>query len=139
MEEKKYTDLSGAEPLTIARQAALELLKKQGKAVKLFCVKDTTVIADYYLIAGGRSSTHVKALADELSLASLALGGSLDIYAGKLRRAPRLFRALGLEWLYRMLREPRRFRGVVTLVRFAFDLLRLKREKRACNRHKRGL
>ena len=67
MEEKKYTDLSNADSLVIARQAALELLKKQGKAVKLFCVKDTTVIADYYLIASGRSSTHVKALADELS------------------------------------------------------------------------
>ena len=67
MEKKKYTDLSNADSLVIARQAALELLKKQGKAVKLFCVKDTTVIADYYLIASGRSSTHVKALADELS------------------------------------------------------------------------
>ena len=67
MEEKKYTDLSNADSLVIARQAALELLKKQGKAVKLFCVKDMTVIADYYLIASGRSSTHVKALADELS------------------------------------------------------------------------
>ncbi len=67
MEVKKYTDLSGADALVIARQAALELLKKQGKAVKLFCVKDTTVIADYYLVASGRSSTHVKALADELS------------------------------------------------------------------------
>lgn len=67
MEVKKYNDLSGADSLVIARQAALELLKKQGKAVKLFCVKDTTVIADYYLIASGRSSTHVKSLADELS------------------------------------------------------------------------
>lgn len=74
MEEKKYTDLSGADALLIARQAALELLKKQGKAVKLFCVKDTTVIADYYLIASGRSSTHVKSLADELS-EKLALHG----------------------------------------------------------------
>lgn len=76
MEEKKYTDLSGADSLLIARQAALELLKKQGKAVKLFCVKDTTVIADYYLIASGRSSTHVKSLADELS-EKLALHGVL--------------------------------------------------------------
>ncbi len=83
MEEKKYTDLSGAEPLTIARQAALELLKKQGKAVKLFCVKDTTVIADYYLIAGGRSSTHVKALADELSEKMAMHGVSTDRVEGR--------------------------------------------------------
>ena len=83
MEEKKYTDLSGAQALDIARQAALELLKKQGKAVKLFCVKDTTVIADYYLIASGRSSTHVKALADELSDKLALHGVSTDRIEGR--------------------------------------------------------
>ena len=67
MEEKKYTDLSGASALDIARQAGLELLKKQARDLKLYCVQDTTVIADYYLIATGRASTHVKALADELA------------------------------------------------------------------------
>lgn len=83
MEEKKYTDLSGADSLLIARQAALELLKKQGKAVKLFCVKDTTVIADYYLIASGRSSTHVKSLADELSEKLALHGVSTDRIEGR--------------------------------------------------------
>ena len=83
MEEKKYTDLSGADALLIAKQAALELLKKQGKAVKLFCVKDTTVIADYYLIASGRSSTHVKALADELSEKLALHGVSTDRIEGR--------------------------------------------------------
>ena len=67
MEEKKYTDLSSASALLIARQAGLELLKKQARDLKLYCVQDTTVIADYYLIATGRASTHVKALADELA------------------------------------------------------------------------
>ena len=38
----------------------------------------------------------------------LALGGAVDIYSGRLRRAPLLFRRLGLEWLYRVLREPHR-------------------------------
>jgi ribosome-associated protein len=83
MEVKKYTDLSDADALLIARQAALELLKKQGKAVKLFCVKDTTVIADYYLIASGRSSTHVKALADELSEKLALHGVSTDRIEGR--------------------------------------------------------
>ena len=67
MEDKKYTDLREAEPLAIARQAGLELLKKQARDLKLFSVSDTTVITEYYLIATGRASTHVKALADELS------------------------------------------------------------------------
>ncbi len=38
----------------------------------------------------------------------MGLGGSLDVWSGKIRRAPSLFRAAGLEWLWRALREPRR-------------------------------
>ncbi len=50
----------------------------------------------------------------------LGLGGSLDVYAGRIRRAPAPVRALHLEWLYRMCREPRRFRSLPRLLRFPF-------------------
>ena len=40
----------------------------------------------------------------------LGLGGSLDVYAGNCRRAPRLMQKVGMEWLYRCLKEPRRLR-----------------------------
>lgn len=36
------------------------------------------------------------------------VGGSFDVLAGVTRRAPRLWRRLGLEWLYRVKQEPRR-------------------------------
>jgi N-acetylglucosaminyldiphosphoundecaprenol N-acetyl-beta-D-mannosaminyltransferase len=36
------------------------------------------------------------------------VGGSFDVLAGVVRRAPRLWQVMGLEWLYRMLQEPRR-------------------------------
>ena len=36
------------------------------------------------------------------------LGGTLDLFAGRTRRAPRWMRALGLEWLFRLIGEPRR-------------------------------
>ena len=49
----------------------------------------------------------------------LALGGSLDIYSGALKRAPRAYRALGLEWLYRMTLEPHRFSELSRLASFA--------------------
>lgn len=39
---------------------------------------------------------------------SMGVGGSFDIYAGKLRRAPRLMQRSGLEWFYRLAQEPRR-------------------------------
>lgn len=39
----------------------------------------------------------------------MGLGGSLDVWAGKVRRAPRVFRSLKLEWLWRCLNQPKRF------------------------------
>lgn len=40
-------------------------------------------------------------------------GGSLDIYAGKTRRSPLIFQRLGVEWLYRLFKEPRRAKRIV--------------------------
>ena len=50
----------------------------------------------------------------------LGLGGSLDVYAGHIRRAPSLFRDLHLEWLWRMCREPRRLAALPDLIRFPY-------------------
>lgn len=36
------------------------------------------------------------------------VGGSFDVLAGKVRRAPLVWQRLGLEWLYRVCQEPRR-------------------------------
>ncbi len=38
----------------------------------------------------------------------MGVGGSFDVYGGKVSRAPRLVQAIGLEWLYRVLQEPGR-------------------------------
>lgn len=45
----------------------------------------------------------------------IGLGGTLDVYSGRVERAPERWRRLGLEWLYRLIREPRRFRRIVRL------------------------
>lgn len=47
------------------------------------------------------------------------LGGSLDVWSGRVRRAPRILSKMGLEWAWRMAREPRRLRGFPALVRCA--------------------
>ena len=36
------------------------------------------------------------------------LGGSLDVFAGVVERAPEAWQKLGLEWAYRLKKEPRR-------------------------------
>lgn len=38
----------------------------------------------------------------------VGLGGSLDVFAGVVERAPEAFQKLGLEWLHRLLKEPKR-------------------------------
>lgn len=43
------------------------------------------------------------------------LGGSLDIFSGRSRRAPAFFRRTGLEWFYRLCREPSRFSRMVRI------------------------
>lgn len=48
----------------------------------------------------------------------LGLGGSLDVFAGKVDRAPEQFQRLGLEWLYRLMREPSRIGRMARLPLF---------------------
>ncbi len=56
----------------------------------------------------------------------MGIGGTLDVMAGKVSRAPRLMQRLGLEWFYRLAQEPRRMwkRYMGTNVQFAVLLAR---------------
>jgi len=47
----------------------------------------------------------------------IGIGGSLDVIAGTVRRAPPWMRRLGLEWLYRVARQPSRLPRLVALPR----------------------
>ena len=51
--------------------------------------------------------------------AGIGVGGSFDVYAGNVVRAPALFQRAGLEWAYRLAKEPRRWRRQLALPRFA--------------------
>lgn len=63
----------------------------------------------------------------------MGVGGGLDLLAGRVRRAPRLVQALGLEWLFRTVQEPRRLgpRYVKTNIAFAAILARALLAKRS--------
>jgi len=56
----------------------------------------------------------------------MGLGGSFDVYCGIKKRAPQFFLNNNLEWLYRLLKEPTRYRRQLVLVRFII-LLKLKK------------
>jgi UDP-N-acetyl-D-mannosaminouronate:lipid I N-acetyl-D-mannosaminouronosyltransferase len=51
------------------------------------------------------------------------LGGSFDVFVGKLKRAPKIWVDLKLEWFYRLLLEPKRIKRQIHLVRFFWLLL----------------
>lgn len=48
----------------------------------------------------------------------IGLGGSLDVFAGKVERAPEQFQKLGLEWLYRLAKQPSRIGRMARLPLF---------------------
>lgn len=58
----------------------------------------------------------------------MGVGGSFDVYSGRVKRAPRLIRALKLEWLWRTLSNPKKFAKAKTLPVFAWRVLRSKRD-----------
>jgi exopolysaccharide biosynthesis WecB/TagA/CpsF family protein len=47
---------------------------------------------------------------------AMAVGGSLDFLSGKMRRAPKLLRKIGLEWLWRLIKQPKRFKRIFNAV-----------------------
>lgn len=58
----------------------------------------------------------------------MGVGGTFDVVAGKVNRAPKWMQDYGLEWFYRILQEPRRMwkRYAVTNSKFAWILLKEK-------------
>jgi N-acetylglucosaminyldiphosphoundecaprenol N-acetyl-beta-D-mannosaminyltransferase len=52
--------------------------------------------------------------------AAVGVGGSFDVLGGRVVRAPRFMRRLGLEWLYRLVKEPHRWRRQLALPYFVW-------------------
>lgn len=51
---------------------------------------------------------------------SIGVGGTIDVLAGRVKRAPRIVQKAKMEWFYRLCREPRRFRRQLALPAFAW-------------------
>jgi len=53
----------------------------------------------------------------------MGLGGSFDVYTGTKKRAPILFQKTGLEWLYRLIKEPTRISRQTSLLKFFIKII----------------
>ncbi|MBQ3065471.1 MAG: WecB/TagA/CpsF family glycosyltransferase [Clostridia bacterium] len=67
----------------------------------------------------------IAANADKLTTVrvALGLGGSLDSYAGTVKRAPKIFIRLNLEWFYRLCKQPSRIKRMMKLPKFILGTL----------------
>lgn len=142
--------LLGAKP-GVAEQAAENLQKKHPGLIIAGCkdgyFKETQEAVDAINAAGGAEVVFVclgapkqeRFMAEQLDKLDATLlcglGGSLDVFAGTVKRAPALFSKLGLEWLYRLYKEPWRFRRMLKLPLF----LLLAMKKRLLSDRKKGI
>ena len=56
------------------------------------------------------------------------VGGSFDVLAGTVKRAPAIFQKLGLEWFYRLLKEPKRLKRQLALPLFLLEVAKRNKE-----------
>lgn len=84
---------------------------------------------DLVLVALGvpRQETWIQALPQPRTGLWMGVGGSFDIWAGAKKRAPAWMGALHIEWLYRLIKEPSRWRRMLSLPAFAWAVLQERR------------
>jgi len=60
---------------------------------------------------------------------AIGVGGSLDVIAGKVKATPESWKRLNLEWLYRLIQQPSRWKRQLILPRFAIRALLFREDK----------
>lgn len=138
-QEKMRLFLLGAKP-GVAEQAAENLKKKYPGLVITGTMdgyfKDEREAVDAVNAAGGadvlfvclgfpKQERFMERYLKELNVTlCCGLGGSLDVFAGTVQRAPDIFIRLGLEWFYRLCKEPRRIGRMMKLPLFMLLVIR---------------
>jgi len=60
-----------------------------------------------------------------LNCVVMGIGGSLDVVSGRLKRAGYAMRFIGAEWLFRLMKEPWRYRRILNLPIFLFRIIKI--------------
>lgn len=67
---------------------------------------------------------------DGLTSMSIGVGGSLDVISGNLKRAPKWVQNIGMEWFYRLLKEPSRIKRQLVIPHFLIKVVANKKSIR---------
>jgi bacterial polymer biosynthesis proteins, WecB/TagA/CpsF family len=59
----------------------------------------------------------------------MGVGGSFDVFSGKIKRAPKWMISLGLEWLYRVSKEPWRIKRLTSIPKFLLQVIKYNKFK----------
>ena len=78
----------------------------------------------FVCVGAPKQELFMQAHKDELNVRLMAgLGGSLDAFAGTVKRAPKWMIRCNLEWLYRLIKEPKRFGRMLRLPKYLWAAL----------------
>ena len=104
-----------------------------------FDIEDQTVAddivhkqPDYLFVALGfpKQEQFIASLYDRLEKGvCMGIGGSFDVIAGEVNRAPAIWQKLNVEWLYRILKQPSRLKRSLSLPAFVFEVLKRDRKR----------
>lgn len=86
----------------------------------------TAAKADILLVAYGSPTQEVwiaNHRAKTKAMVTIGVGGSFDFIAGAVRRAPKWVQSIGLEWLWRLVLQPSRFKRMLVLPVFALKAI----------------
>ena len=93
-------------------------------------IQDIKAKSPSVLLVGLGAPKQEKWIYDNLRLTgakiAIGVGGSFDVMAGNVKRAPKIFQKLGLEWFHRLITQPTRWKRMMRLPKFALTVLRRK-------------
>lgn len=123
--------LLGSKP-GVAQEAALKLVQQYpglnivgthpgyfDTSVIVKMIKDTKPDILFVGLGMGRQEKWIYRYMKELNIpVAMAIGGSLDVISGRKKRAPKWIQDLYMEWLYRLITEPNRWKRQLALPKF---------------------
>lgn len=94
-------------------------------------IKKSTPDVLFVALGAPKQEFWISKYMDELQVpVMLGIGGSMDVLSGNVKRAPEIWQKMNLEWLYRLLSQPSRWKRMLNLPKFAVEVLKQKRRKK---------